>query len=286
MSNPDENTIDKKDAQPVGTTTGAVSGAATGAAVGSAGGPVGAVVGGAIGAVTGAVTGKGVEKAAQHATDPASHDAYWEENHARQPYGSQGSYESYRTAYRTGHEGVRKYGSELQGEELSSKLSQDYAGTREAGSVEWEHGRAAAVAAYQRGAEEMRIILREEQLRVGKREVETGQVHVRKVVHTEQVSVPVELRREDVVIERLPASEVRAGEASGAFEEQTIEVPLHAEEAVVEKTSQITGAVRVAKTAQVENQVVSDSVSKEDVEVVRDQATELRREDLGEEPRR
>ena len=114
---------------------------------------------------------------------------------------------------------------------------------------------------------------------VGKREVDAGQVNVRKVVHTEQVSVPVELRREDVTIERVPASEVRGGPASDAFAEKTVDVVLHADEAVVSKEAHVTGAVRVSKTAQVETHVVADSVQKEDVEVTREAETEIRRGD-------
>ncbi|HEY0792136.1 MAG TPA: YsnF/AvaK domain-containing protein [Chthoniobacterales bacterium] len=214
------------------------------------------------------------------AVDPAAHDAYWQEHHEKQPFVQPGQgYASYQAAYRTGYEGARKHGVDLKREELEPKLAQDYAGLRNRQSVEWEHGKAAALAAYDRGAEEINIILHEERLRVGKREVESGQVHVRKVVHTEQVNVPVELRREDVVIERVPASEVRQGNASDAFADKTVEVVLHADEAVVSKEAHVTGAVRVSKTAEVETRVVTDSVKKEDVEVVRE--GEIRRGDLG-----
>lgn len=48
--------------------------------------------------------------------------------------------------------------------------------------------------------------LSEEELQVGKRPVEAGSVRLRKVVRTEHEEVPVELRREDVSIERVPAS--------------------------------------------------------------------------------
>ncbi len=207
--------------------------------------------------------------------DLSAHDEYWRENHAQQPYAKTGDeFERYRAAYRSGAAGAKTHGHELQGEQLDERLKGDYARVRDEKSVEWEHAQPAARAAYGRAAEEIRILLHEERLRVGKREVETGQVHVHKVVHTEQVSVPVELRREDVVIERVPADQVQAGARTGeAFTEQTLEVPLHAEEAVVQKETQVTGAVRVRKTEEVERQVVSDTVSKEDVEVVRDDAT-------------
>ena len=54
---------------------------------------------------------------------------------------------------------------------------------------------------------------------------------------------------------------------------------LHREEAVIAKDTVVTGAVRVRKTEEVETKTVSDSVRKEDVEVVRDDKTEVRRDE-------
>src|SRR4051812_27790295 len=48
----------------------------------------------------------------------------------------------------------------------------------------------------------MVIPLYEESLNVGKREVEAGAVRLRKIVRTETVNQPVELRHEEVVIDR------------------------------------------------------------------------------------
>ncbi|MBV9998750.1 MAG: PRC and DUF2382 domain-containing protein [Verrucomicrobia bacterium] len=115
---------------------------------------------------------------------------------------------------------------------------------------------------------EVEIPTEEERVRVGKREVEAGRVRLRKLVRTEQVNVPVELRREDVVIERVPADQVRAGQ-TGELTEQEVEVPIRREEAVVDKERVVTGAVRARKTEDVEQQTVSDSVRKTDVEVDR-----------------
>ena len=149
-------------------------------------------------------------------------------------------------------------------------------------------GIAAAAATHQeigtsvRGAgsgEAIEVALTEERLVVSKRSVEAGAVRLRKIVRTEQVSVPVELRREDVVVERIPATEVKAGDATGAFEEQTIDVPLHREEAAVSRETHLTGAVRARKTEEVEHQAVSDLVRKEDVEIIREGDVRARPED-------
>jgi hypothetical protein len=90
------------------------------------------------------------------AVDPAAHDAYWQEHHDEQPFAQPGQgYASYQAAYRTGYEGARKHGVDLKPEELEPKLAQDYAALRTPQSVDWEHGKAAALAAYDRGAEEI-----------------------------------------------------------------------------------------------------------------------------------
>ena len=52
------------------------------------------------------------------------------------------------------------------------------------------------------------IPLSEERVKVGKRTVGAGEVRVRKNVSTEQVNVPVELKRENVVIEKIPGQQM------------------------------------------------------------------------------
>lgn len=134
-----------------------------------------------------------------------------------------------------------------------------------------------------KAGETIDVALREEQLKVGKRTVETGAVRLRKIIRTEIVNQPVELKREEIVVERVPASEIAAGAAGDAvkFEGGDITVPIRHEEAVVAKDTVVTGAVRVRKTEDVETQTVSDTVRKEDVIVdkngVQTTATETRR---------
>ena len=120
-----------------------------------------------------------------------------------------------------------------------------------------------------KAGETIDVALREEQLKVGKRTVEAGAVRLRKIIRTEVVNQPVELKHEEIVVERVPASEIRAGGAGdiAAFEGKDIPVPLRKEEAVVAKEAVVTGAVRVRKTEDVETQTVSDTVRKEDVQV-------------------
>ena len=92
-------------AHPVGTGLGAAAAGDAGAAIGLAGGPIGAAIGAVIGAVAGGYAGKGVAEI----IDPTAEDAYWRENHGRQPYAAADrSYEDYAPAYRTGYTGYRE----------------------------------------------------------------------------------------------------------------------------------------------------------------------------------
>lgn len=117
-------------------------------------------------------------------------------------------------------------------------------------------------------AEEQRIQLKDEELRVGKREVEAGGVRLRKIVRTEVVNQPVELKREEIVVERIPAGEARTSDATtGDFTEEEIYVPLRREEAVVAKEARVREEVRIGKRQETEQQTISDTVRHEDVEI-------------------
>jgi uncharacterized protein (TIGR02271 family) len=115
------------------------------------------------------------------------------------------------------------------------------------------------------GQQDVRVPLTEEQLTVGKRRVEAGRARLRKVVRTEQASEPIELRREELHVERVPASSTEV--PGDAFQEREIDVTAMREEPVVSKQPQVTGEVRVGKTAETEKRTVGDEVRKEEVEV-------------------
>lgn len=110
-------------AHPVGTGMGAAGGGAAGAAIGSVvAGPAGTLVGAAVGAIAGGLTGKGVAEM----VDPTVEDAYWRENHMKEPYylKSRG-YNFYAPAYRAGYEGRAKYDGR-RFDEVESDLQADY----------------------------------------------------------------------------------------------------------------------------------------------------------------
>jgi uncharacterized protein (TIGR02271 family) len=118
-------------------------------------------------------------------------------------------------------------------------------------------------------AEEIRVPLVEERLQVGKRAVELGSVDIRKDVETERVEVPVELRHEEVSVNRVDVQDrpVAAGDLDDAFQEGTIRVPVRGEQAVAQKEAFVTGEVVIDKQQRTERQTVSDSVRREEVEI-------------------
>jgi len=115
----------------------------------------------------------------------------------------------------------------------------------------------------------IRVPIREERLDVEKRQAEMGSVDIHKTVDTEQVNVPVELRREEVTVNEVdvPNRPVAAGEMTDAFEEGTIRVPVRGEEAVARKEAVVTGEVVVNRDVETERQTVSDTIRKERVDV-------------------
>lgn len=115
------------------------------------------------------------------------------------------------------------------------------------------------------GREETVMPLHEEEVKVGTRTVEEGGVRLRKIVRTETVQQPVEVRHEEIRIERVPASGQAVTER--AFEGEDIYIPLRREEPVVQKEARVREEVRARKEQVAEQRTVSGEVRKEDVEI-------------------
>ena len=137
----------------------------------------------------------------------------------------------------------------------------------EGGEQRVARGVAGERAEYATGEEhEIRVPVVEEQLQVGKREVDLGEVEIRRRVIEEEQSVPVTLRREEVTVQEVdtPDRPLRAGEE--AFREGTIRVAVRGEEAVVAKEAVVTGEVVVEKDVTQEQRTVSDTVRRTEVD--------------------
>ncbi len=224
--------------------TGLAGGALAGGAIGAAaGGPVGAVVGGVLGSLTGGVAGDATE-----AVDE--------------------------TTTRTGNFNMNNTSAGIQtgttpdvhagqtNERYTQLTSGDYA-TRPYGTYE---GRTISRTDYNSLPENdrMRVQLVEEELHVDKELRQIGEVEISKRVVSEQVSVPVTLEREEVIIHR---TDVTGGAAGTIGADQTIVVPVSEEFANVTKTAHVTGEVEVEKRVTTEQKTISDTVRREELEV-------------------
>lgn len=115
------------------------------------------------------------------------------------------------------------------------------------------------------GRDEISVPVAREELEVGKREVSAGEVRVQKRVEEEQVEVPVNLKRERVRVERRSTADRPA--MSADFRDETIVVPLRAEEAEVSKRAVVSEEVVIHKDEVNEERRVADSVRHEEVDV-------------------
>lgn len=114
---------------------------------------------------------------------------------------------------------------------------------------------------------ELRMPVIEEQLRVGKRQVDKGGVRVTRRVQDRPVQRQVELREERVDVTRRPADRPVDPAAVGALAELNIEVVERAEVPVVIKQERVVEEVVVKKEATERSETVRDVVRRTDVEV-------------------
>jgi uncharacterized protein (TIGR02271 family) len=105
----------------------------------------------------------------------------------------------------------------------------------------------------------------EEKLHATTTPVQTGEVRVHKEVHTENQTINVPVTREEVVIERRPAS----GQASTSDLRpgEEIRIPVKEEKVHVHKEAVVKEEVSVGKRKVTENEQVSGTVRKEEVRV-------------------
>jgi len=110
-----------------------------------------------------------------------------------------------------------------------------------------------------------KVQVKEEQMKVHKQPVQTGEVTVRKEVHTEHKTLEVPVEKEEVVIERravgakVSATDIKAGEQ--------IRVPVKEEQVHVEKQPVVKEEVTVGKRKVQETERVGATVRKEEVKV-------------------
>ncbi len=94
---------------------------------------------------------------------------------------------------------------------------------------------------------------------------------VRTVVKSEEVKQPVELRREEYVVERIPAGSAKDVEAraSTTFDPREIYIPLMKEEPISGKRTLLTESITLGKRYETNRQIVSMPIRTEAVRVVK-----------------
>lgn len=109
----------------------------------------------------------------------------------------------------------------------------------------------------------------QEELQVGKREVQRGGVRIHQRVTESPVQETLHLREEHVSVERHPVNEPASADDVAALKEGTFEMRETAEEAVVAKTARVVEEVVIGKEVSEHEQTISDTVRRSDVEVER-----------------
>ena len=108
----------------------------------------------------------------------------------------------------------------------------------------------------------------EEELRVGTAKRESGRARLVKHVVTEDVTQTVPVSREEVRVEREPITDANRGDATagGEITSEEHEVVLHEEEVVVDKQAVPKERVRLDKDVVTDEQQVSETLQKEQIE--------------------
>jgi uncharacterized protein (TIGR02271 family) len=118
------------------------------------------------------------------------------------------------------------------------------------------------------------VQVKEEELEARKQPVETGEVKVRKEVHTEHKSMDVPVQREEVVVER--HAPTGGGAPSDIKEGEEIRVPVTEEQVAVEKKPVVKEEVTVGKQVVQDTERVGGEVRKEDVRVEHEGEVDVR----------
>ncbi len=253
--NPDPIT-DSPGAHPIETGIGtALGGAASGLALGAVAGPPGMIAGAIIGGVAGGLAGKGVGEL----IDPTTEDNWLREYFVEEKNKpADATPDTYRPAYRYGLGARSEYGGKTF-TDVEPQLRRAWEQDRERAHMPWDNARGAVKHAFDRT-----IQLKEEQLRVNKTPVQTGEVEVRKEVHTEHKQIQVPVEREEVVIERRPVSGTCA---TGDIRAEEIRIPVKEERVNVTKETVVTEEVSVGKRKVQDTKTVSGDVRKEEIRV-------------------
>jgi len=115
--------------------------------------------------------------------------------------------------------------------------------------------------------DQMKFDVVEEEIEIGKREVEKGGVRVRTYINETPVEEKIRLREERVTVERHPVDRPATEADLTSFKEGTMEMTEHTEIPVVSKHAHVVEEVVIGKEVTEREETVSDTVRRTDVEV-------------------
>jgi uncharacterized protein (TIGR02271 family) len=136
-----------------------------------------------------------------------------------------------------------------------------------ASEVTAEHSPVNPALAAGQSAHELRVPVSEEELRVGKREVERGGVRVERRVEERPVEQQVNLREERVQVERRPVDYTFHGSELEAFKEGQLEIREAYEELIVNKKARVVEEIVINKNVEERTETVRDRLRRTEVNV-------------------
>lgn len=119
---------------------------------------------------------------------------------------------------------------------------------------------------YYEDKNELYIPLSEEQLKIEKREVHTGEFLIHRSVEEFEKAVQVPLTGEDIVVERIPMNRPVEGPIAPYFEGDYMIVPIVEEVLVVQKRLVMTEQIKISKRKISQNQEVKATLRRERVD--------------------
>jgi uncharacterized protein (TIGR02271 family) len=144
--------------------------------------------------------------------------------------------------------------------ENASDYSYSNTGTSTSGMSDSSYNRSTG------GEQKLEVV--EEEIQVGKRQVEGGGVRIHKEVTETPVEEQITLREEHVHIERNPVNRpATEADFADAFREETIEMTERSEQPVVSKQARVVEEIIIGKDVNERTETIRDTVRRTDVEV-------------------
>ena len=122
-------------------------------------------------------------------------------------------------------------------------------------------------------SDENHLTAYDEELTIDKRQVQVGNVDIRKEVYTEHKTIEVPIQREEVVIERRPVTGTAGAAPVG---HQEIRIPIREEQVHVEKQMVAKEEVAVEKRTVHDTQHIDETLRKEEIKVDSDPNVHVR----------